>query len=75
MNAGGVTLKFSDILDLQDSNAEKIKSVVDEFTSSTSNIAKQGNEIILDVVYKLTPEERSKSAEMIRQRAAHMPRN
>jgi uncharacterized membrane protein len=72
--ADAVTLKFADALGEQNASAEKLKSVVDEFTLGTASIAKQGNEIVLDVVAKLTPEERTILAKIIRERAAHMPR-
>jgi uncharacterized membrane protein len=72
--ADAVTLKFADILDRSDFDPAKLKTVVDEFTSGSASIASQGNGLILDVVSKLTPEERSKLAKMIRDRAAHSPR-
>lgn len=72
--ADTAALKFAETLGEQGASAEKIKSVVDEFAVRTSEIVKQGNEIVLDVVAKLTPEERSRLAYMIRERASHMPR-
>lgn len=72
--ADAVTLKFADALGDQNASTERLKSVVDEFTLGTASIAKQGNEIVLDVVAKLTPNERTILAKIIRERAAHMPR-
>jgi hypothetical protein len=72
--ADAVTLKFADILDRQDFEAAQVKSVIEEFTSGLASIASQGNGLIMDVVSRLTPEERSKLSKIIRDRAAHSPR-
>jgi Heavy-metal resistance len=72
--ADAVTLKFADALEEQNASVEKLKSVVDEFTFGSASMVKQGNEIVLDVVAKLTPDERTILARAIRERAAHMPR-
>jgi hypothetical protein len=69
--ADSITLKFADVLDAQDLDAEKLKSVVNEFTLGSTSIATQGNALIVDVVNKLTPAERSQLAKLIRERAAH----
>jgi uncharacterized membrane protein len=72
--ADAVTLKFADILESSDFNADKLKPVVDEFTSGSTSIASRGNSLIIDIVRKLTPGERSKLAKMIREREAHFSR-
>jgi hypothetical protein len=69
-----VTLKFADILEQPDAKIENFKSIVDEFALGTATMTNQGNSIILDVVAKLTPDERRKLAKIIRERAAHMAR-
>lgn len=74
MAADAVTLKYADILDQQDFESAKLKSVVDEFTQGSASVASQANSLIMDVVSKLTLEERGKLAELIRDRAAHLPR-
>jgi uncharacterized membrane protein len=66
-----MTLKFADLLEQPDFDQVKIKAVVDDFTSGTTSFAAQGEAVILDIVAKLTPDERKKLAADIRERAAY----
>jgi len=69
--ADAVTLKFADLLEQPDLDQAKIKAVVDDFTSGTTSLASQGQTVILDIVAKLTLDERKKLAADIRDRAGH----
>ncbi len=68
--ANAVTLKFADLLEQPDLDQIKIKAVIDDFTSGTTSFASQGQAVILDIVAKLTPDERKNLAADIRERAA-----
>ena len=69
--ADAVTLQFADLLEQPDFDPIKIKAVVADFTTSTTSFATQGETVILDIVAKLTPDERKTLAANIRERAAH----
>jgi uncharacterized membrane protein len=68
--ADAITLKFADLLEQPDFDQTKIKAVVDDFTSGSTSFAPQAEAVILDIVAKLTPDERKKLAADIRDRAA-----
>jgi hypothetical protein len=69
--AASVTLKFADLLEQPNFDQIKIKAVIDDYTSGATSIATQGGSVILDIVAKLTPDERKDLAVDIRERAAH----
>jgi uncharacterized membrane protein len=68
--ADAVTLKFADLLEQPEFDQVKVKAVIDDFTSGSTSFATQGEVVILDIVAKLTPDERKKLAYDIRERAA-----
>ena len=69
--ADAVTLKFADLLEQPDFDQIKIKAVIDDYTSGATSFATQAGSVILDIVAKLTPDERKDLAVDIRERAAH----
>lgn len=66
-------LKFADVIEQPEFDSIKAKAAVDDFTSGSNSLASQGEALILDVVGKLTLDERKKLAADIRDRAAHKP--
>ena len=65
-----ISLKFAVALDQPDFDQTKAKSIVDEFTSGPNSFAFQSEALILDVVNKLSPDERKSLAAAIRDRVA-----
>ena len=72
--ADATALKFAEILEQPEFDATKAKTTVDDFTTGSNSLAFQGETFILDVVGKLTPDERKKLAADIRDRAMHRPK-
>jgi Heavy-metal resistance len=68
--ADEVTLKFADVLEQPVYDAAKAKSVADEVTTGPTSFAAQGEALVLDIVSKLTPEERKSLAATIRDRVS-----
>ena len=69
--ADAVTLKFADLLEQPTIDPAQAKAVVDEFTSGKNSIAAQSEAVILDIVAKLSTDERKKLAADIHDHAAH----
>ena len=68
--ADAISLKFAELLEQPDFDQIKIKAVINDFTSGVTSFATQGQDVILDIVAKLTPDERKNLAANIRERAA-----
>lgn len=64
------SLQFADALDQPDFDKTKAKSIVDEVTSGPNSFAFQSEALIMDVVNKLSPDERKSLAAAIRDRVA-----
>jgi uncharacterized membrane protein len=58
--------KLADALENYD--AATVKSVIDSFTTGSESLAAKTGAVVMDLVAKLTPEERKKLAEIIRER-------
>ena len=69
------SLKLADALEQTNFDLSKAKSIVEEFTLGNNSFAARGNDIIMEIISKLTPEERKKLAEAIRVRSADLPKN
>jgi hypothetical protein len=59
-------VKFADALENYDTAT--IKSVIDSFTTGSESLAAKSGAVVTELVMKLTPEERKKLAEIIRER-------
>jgi Heavy-metal resistance len=59
-------VKFADALENYD--AAMVKSVIDSFTTGSESLAAKSGAVVTELVMKLTPEERKKLAEIIRER-------
>ena len=69
--ANPAILKFAEMLEQPDFDAAKAKLAADEVSSGPTSIAAQGETLVLDIVSKLTPDERKALAAAIRDRLAH----
>ncbi|MDE2445756.1 MAG: periplasmic heavy metal sensor [Alphaproteobacteria bacterium] len=69
-DANALTLKFADVLEQPDYDALKAKAAADEVVSGPVSFAAQGEALVLDIVGKLSPDERKLLAAAIRERAA-----
>ncbi len=65
-------LKFADALEAQDYKPENVAIAVNDFSTGEGSIASQSSKFILDMVAKLSPEERMQLATAVRDRAAHV---
>jgi uncharacterized membrane protein len=64
--------KLADALENYD--AATVKSVIDSFTTGSESLAAKSGAVVMDLVAKLTPEERKKLAEIIRERDSRRQR-
>lgn len=69
------TLKFADVLEQSDFDQAKVKAIVEEIATGPTSFTAQGEALVLEVVAKLTPDERKSLASAIRNRVAHHERN
>jgi hypothetical protein len=67
-------LLLADALDNPNATDADIKAAVDAFTTGSGSLAAGGGAVVLDMVAKLTPDERKLLAQSIRDRAARMDR-
>lgn len=65
-------VKLADALENYD--AATVKSVIDSFTTGSESLAAKSGAVVMDLVAKLTPEERKKLAETIRERGSRRQR-
>jgi hypothetical protein len=63
-------LKLADALDKDGATEADIKAAVDAFTTGSGSLAAGGGAVVMEIVGKLTPEERKILAASIRERAA-----
>ncbi len=68
------SLKFAEVLEQTDFDQAKAKSIVDEVTSGPNSFATQSEVLVMDIVNKLSPDERKTLAAAIRDRVAHRVR-
>lgn len=64
-------LKLADALEKPDATEADIKAAVDSFATGSGSLAAGGAAVVMEIVAKLSPEERRQLAEAIRARAAH----
>ena len=64
-----VAAKLADVLVSEPYDVEKVKLVVGEFATQSGKLAARGGDAALDIIGRLTPEERKILAEAIRDRA------
>jgi uncharacterized membrane protein len=62
------SLKLADALSAPDYNEADVARVVAEFSAGTESLAARGGAVVLEIVKRLTPEERLALAEAIRSR-------
>jgi uncharacterized membrane protein len=65
-------LKFADALEAQDYRPESVANAVNDFSTGEGSIAAQSSKFIVDMVAKLSPEERKQLATTVRDRATHV---
>ena len=68
------SLKFADVLDQTTFDQAKAKSIVDDVTSGPKSFSAQSEALVMDVVNKLSPEERRSLASAIRDRITRRAR-
>ena len=68
------SLNFADALDQTDFDQAKAKSIVDEVKSGPNSFAFQSEALVIDIVNKLSQDERKSLAAAIRDRVAHRAR-
>jgi uncharacterized membrane protein len=66
-------LKLADALDHYD--AVNVKTVIDNFTTGSESLAARGGAVVVDLIAKLTPDERAQLAAAIRDRDNRRPRD
>lgn len=64
-------LKLASALEQPDFDAPTVKLALDEFTTGSSSMAARNGTILMELMQKLTPDERKKLAADIRDRDAH----
>jgi hypothetical protein len=69
------SLQLADALEKPDATEADIKAAVDSFATGSGSLAAGGGAIVLEIVGKLTPEEKKLLAVSIRERAARMGRH
>ncbi len=68
------SLKFADALDQPVFDQTKANTIINEVTSGPNSFAEQSKALIMDVVNKLSPDERKALAAAIRDRVEHRAR-
>lgn len=68
------SLQLADALEKPDATEADIKAAIDAFTTGSGSLAAGGGAIALEMVEKLTPDERKLLAQSIRDRAARAKR-
>jgi Heavy-metal resistance len=68
--SGQVAVKLAEAIVIEPYDVEKVKLVVNEFTSQNGKLAARGGDAALDILSVLTPEERQLLASTIRDRAS-----
>jgi hypothetical protein len=68
--SGQVAVKLAEAIVIEPYDIEKVKLVVNEFTSQNGKLAARGGDAALDILSVLTPEERQLLASTIRDRAS-----
>ena len=68
--SGQVAVKLAEAIVIEPYDIEKVKLVVNEFTSQNGRLAARGGDAALDILSVLTPEERQLLASAIRDRAS-----
>jgi uncharacterized membrane protein len=66
----GVAAKLADVLVSEPYDVEKVKLVVGEFAGQSGKLAARGGDAALDIISRLSPEERKILADAIRDRAS-----
>lgn len=67
--ANTAPVKLADALELPDFDPAAIQTAVDGFTTGSGSLAASGGGLVMDIIAKLTPEERKLLATAIRERA------
>lgn len=67
-------LVLADALDKEGATPAELKAAVDAFTTGSGSLAAGGGAVVMDIVARLTPEERKKLAAAIRERAERQGR-
>ncbi len=62
------SVKLADVLDKEDFSLDDVRGTIREFTTGTESLAAKGGDVVVDIVAKLTPEERKTLAIAIRER-------
>jgi hypothetical protein len=73
-NTHASPLKLAEALEKPDATDADIKAAVDSFTTGSESLAAGGGAVVIDIVAKLTPEERKLLAAAIRERASRADR-
>ena len=64
------SIKLADVLDKPNFSLDEVRQTVRDFATGTESLAAKGGEVVVDIVSKLTAEERKTLASEIRERAA-----
>jgi uncharacterized membrane protein len=73
-NSQSSPLKLADALEKEGGTDADIKAAIDAFTTGSESLAAGGGTVVMEIVSKLTPEERKTLAASIRERAARVER-
>ena len=67
--ANAAALELATALESPDYNAAAIQAVIDKFATGRESLAAKGGSVVVDIIAKLTPEERKALAAAIRDRS------
>ena len=62
------SVKLADVLEKENFSLDDVRGTIREFTTGTESLAAKGGDVVVDIVAKLTPEERKTLATAIRER-------
>jgi Heavy-metal resistance len=62
------SVKLADVLEKPNFSLDEVRATIREFATGTESLAAKGGDVVVDIVAKLTPEERKNLASTIRER-------
>ncbi len=62
------SVKLADVLEKENFSLDEVRGTIREFATGTESLAAKGGDVVVDIVAKLTPEERKTLATAIRER-------
>ncbi len=62
------SVKLADVLEKENFSLDDVRGTIREFTTGTESLAAKGGDVVVDIVAKLTPQERKTLATAIRER-------